>query len=288
METRANVALIGAVLVAMVFAGLRFVDWLSGANRIVQNKTYELVFPGSVPGLSSGSAVQFNGLKVGVVTQLSISEENPSQVEALIDIDRRTPVKTNTRARLEQSLFRAPNVLLVGGTPGAPDIQIQPGQRYPRILTEKTVIQDLFATFERLSIVPQTLEKAGDVLATIVAAPEPWKWNITTFTDTFAENSRNIENVVRDARELDNSITTASARLARLLAAIKSKKLPNIGGDGARVSTNIKPFSASRVREYKQFAVGARKAVKKFDGAVRTLERDPQRAISGATPARPE
>jgi len=28
--------------------------------------------------------------------------------------------------------------------------------------------------------------------------------------------------------------------------------------------------------------------VKKFDGAVRTLERDPQRAISGATPARPE
>jgi phospholipid/cholesterol/gamma-HCH transport system substrate-binding protein len=287
METRANVALIGAFMVAMAFAGFGFVDWLSGSDRIVQYRTYELVFLGSVPGLSSGGAVQFNGLKVGEVTQLFFSEEDPSRVDALIDIDKRTPVKTNTRARLEQTLLGAPVVLLVGGTPGAPDIEVQPGQRYPRILTEKTVIQDLFATLERLSIVPKALEKTGDMLAAIAAAPEPWKWNIETFTNTFAENSRNIENVVRDARELDTSITKTTARLARLLADIDSKKL-RIGGDGAGASANLELFSASRLSEYEQFAGGARKAVKRFDGAVRSLERDPQRAISGAAPASPE
>lgn len=287
METRANVVLIGAFMAAMIFGGFRFVYWLSGSNRIVENRTYELVFPGSVPGLSLGSAVQFNGLKVGVVTQLSISEEDPSQVDALIDIIRRTPVKTNTRARLEQSLIGAPVVLLVGGSPGAPDIQVQPGQRYPRILTEKTVVQDMIATFERLSIVPKTLEKVGDVLAVVVAAPEPWKWNVTTFTDTFAENSRNFEKIVREAKDLNGSLKSVSARFDRLLAAIDTKKLRNIGGDGAGASANIDLFSASRLRQYEHFAVGARKAVKRFDGAVRSLERDPQRALSGAAPASP-
>ena len=121
METRANYALIGAFTLAVVFAAFGFVYWFSGPSQSGKQDIYQIVFSGSVSGLSRGSSVLFNGLKVGEVTQLAISEQDPSRSTCWSSIDERTPVKTNTRARLEKRGFTGvADVLLVGGTPGAP------------------------------------------------------------------------------------------------------------------------------------------------------------------------
>ncbi len=121
METRANFALIGASAIAVVFFAFVFVYRVLVPSQTAQLKVYELVVHGSVSGILKGSAVQFNGLKVGEVTNLAISDEDPSRVDVFISIDKKIPVKANTRARLEQtSLTGVPVVSLAGGTPGAP------------------------------------------------------------------------------------------------------------------------------------------------------------------------
>ena len=132
METRANFALIGAFTLAVVLAAFSFVFWFSGSGKTAQYQTYELIVRGSVDGLTPGSAVQFNGLKVGSVTSMEIDPTDPGQVKVLIAVDKKTPVKTNTRARVEQKTFTGVAVVsLVGGTPGAPDIVAAAGRSLP-------------------------------------------------------------------------------------------------------------------------------------------------------------
>ncbi|MBI1867543.1 MAG: MCE family protein [Methylocystis sp.] len=262
METRASYTLIGVFTVAVVFAAFGFVYWFSGPAQTAQYKTYEIVFPGSVAGLARGSAVEFNGLKVGEVTHLAISAEDPSLVDVLISIDKHTPVKADTTARLEQKgLTGVPALSLTGGTPGAPELQVEPGQRFPRILAERSDIQNLLASLQRFS------NKASDVFEKLDKV-------LDANSAALAATLKNTE--------------AFSARLDKLLAAVEPKKITSITNDVAGASTNINRFSGSGLRQYEQLAVDARKAVDALDRAVRSLERDPQQVIFGATPAIPE
>lgn len=290
METRANFALIGAFTLAIVVAAFGFVYWFSGPSQTAQYKTYELVFPGSVSGLLPGNAVQFNGLKVGEVTHLAISDEDPSRVDVLISINKRTPVKTNTRARLSQTaLTGVASVSLSGGTPGAPDLEAKEGQRYPRIQAEPSEFQNLYENVQRLSTrASDALDRINQLLdansASITAAVK----NAETFTKALADNSGNVT-------ELLTSLKPAAAHLDKLLVsgeqAIKAfdpKKLKAITEDIASASANIKSFSASGLRQFEQLAVDGRKTVGTVDRAVKSLERDPSQVIFGASPSLPE
>ncbi len=152
METRANYALIGAFTLAVAFAAFLFVYWFSGPSQLGRQETYQIVFTGAVSGLTRGSSVLFNGVKVGEVTHLGISEQDPSKVDVLVRIDSRTPVKTDTRARLETRGFTGvSDVLLVGGTHGAPPLTAQNDQKYPQIQAERSEFQNLLGNVQNLS-----------------------------------------------------------------------------------------------------------------------------------------
>jgi phospholipid/cholesterol/gamma-HCH transport system substrate-binding protein len=101
METRANYVLIGIFTLAVIAGGFLFVMWFTGLARNTQHKSFEIVFNGSVSGLSRGSLVSFNGLRVGEVTSIDFLPDEPDRVAATIEINARTPVKTDTTARLE-------------------------------------------------------------------------------------------------------------------------------------------------------------------------------------------
>jgi len=62
---------------------------------------YEISFNGPVRGLSQGSEVRFNGLKVGEVTRLRLDQRDNNVVLADIQVARDTPVDTKSYARLE-------------------------------------------------------------------------------------------------------------------------------------------------------------------------------------------
>ena len=102
METRANFVLIGAFTLAAVIGAFAVphVDRRLRLDR--RHRHYQVVFSGSVYGLSVGSNVLFNGLKVGEVTNLGFVKDNPSQVIADIDVTNASaPINANTKAQLE-------------------------------------------------------------------------------------------------------------------------------------------------------------------------------------------
>lgn len=297
METRANYALIGAFTLAIAFAAFGFVYWFSGPSRSGKQDIYQIVFSGSVSGLSRGSSVLFNGVKVGEVTHLAISQQDPSKVDVLIRIDDKTPVKTNTRARLETRGFTGvADVLLVGGTPGAPDLVALEGQKYPQIQAERSEIQNLLGNVQNLST------KAAEVLVKLDRLLDENKDEISgtlknaeAFTKTLADNSDQITAFIRDATDVAHSLKPVAQRLDKVLAAgektikaIDPKQLKTITGNIAGASTNLKKFSATGLKQYEQLAADARKAVDTLEQAVRSIERDPSQFIWGPSQTTPE
>jgi phospholipid/cholesterol/gamma-HCH transport system substrate-binding protein len=290
METRANYALIGAFTIAVVFAAFGFVYWFSGPSTTAQYKTYQIIFSGSVSGLTRGASVEFDGLKVGEVTQLGISEEDPSRVDVLVSIDKKTPIKIDTKARLEAAGFTGvKTVALVGGTPRAPVLVAAPGQSYPRIEAERSDLQNIIDSVQRLSMkATDALDKIDKLLDVNSATITQTLKNAETFSKALADNSENIGSVMTDMAALGRSLKPIPERLDKLLAAIDPKKLSSISTDIAAASSNLKTFSGGGLKQYEQLAVDARKTLETVERAVRSLEKNPQQVIFGASPGLPE
>ncbi len=297
MESRAHFALIGLFTLAVAIAGFLFVFWIAGPSKLAIYQTYQLVVRGSVDGLTRGSSVMFNGLKVGDVTSLDIDPDDPSQVDVLIDVDKKAPIKADTRARVEQRGFTGVAVVsLVGGTPGAPEIQRKAGEVYPHITAERSEIQNLLENVQHLSVkasdVMEKLDKMLDTNSTSVA--ETLK-NLDTFTKALADNSTPAGSLIRDAADAAHSLKPIAARFDGLIAdadrvikALNPKALKSITGNIAGASNNLSRFSTTGLREYEQLAVDARKAVDSLDRAVRNFERDPSQVIFGPSQSVPE
>lgn len=101
MENKAHYALIGLFVLLSMVAALAFTAWLSDAQFDQKFDEYEVSFSGPVRGLSQGSEVRFNGLKVGEVLGLRLDPKDTNTVLAEIQVIADTPVDTKSYARLE-------------------------------------------------------------------------------------------------------------------------------------------------------------------------------------------
>jgi len=116
METRANFVMIGAFTLAAILGAFAFVMWIAGYGTSGTHRHYQVVFNGSVSGLSVGSNVLFNGLKVGEVTNLSFVKDNPGQVIADFDVTNASaPINANTKAQLETTGLTGTGVVALKG-----------------------------------------------------------------------------------------------------------------------------------------------------------------------------
>ena len=121
METRARYALIGLFMLAVIAASFAFVYWLENTGGFLDRASYRIQFSSPVPGLLVGSAVNFNGIRVGEVTELALDPTDPRSVVATIAVDRTTPVRTDTFVTIDfQGLTGSPVISLVGGTSNLP------------------------------------------------------------------------------------------------------------------------------------------------------------------------
>lgn len=166
METRANYALIGAFTLAMVAAGFMFVFWFSAGSKNTALRTYQVIFTGSVSGLSRGAQVLFNGLRVGEVTEIDLLREDPSRVSALIEINQRTPVKEDTHAKLEsQGLTGVASISLTGGSAKSQPLERKGKAAHRVIYADRSDLQNIIDNVKELSgKADQFLQKANKLL----------------------------------------------------------------------------------------------------------------------------
>ncbi|MEE1890622.1 MlaD family protein [Pseudomonas carassii] len=143
METRAHHVLIGLVTVLVVAGAMLFGLWLTKSSVDDAFKDYEVVFNEAVSGLSRGSPVQYNGIKVGDVSSLRLDPKDPRRVLARVRLNGDTPVKEDTQAKLTLAgVTGNAFIQLSGGTPQSPELKGKDG-KLPVIVASPSPISRL-------------------------------------------------------------------------------------------------------------------------------------------------
>ncbi|WP_447926129.1 MULTISPECIES: MlaD family protein [unclassified Vreelandella] len=151
METRAHHVLIGLFTLLTGAGALIFALWMSQVAGEQDYRPYRILFERSVSGLSVGSVVQYNGIEVGDVTELSLDPTDPRQVIADIRVYEDTPVKTDTRAKLSfASITGSMSVQLHGGGPNSPRLDAESDDAAPFIQADPSPIATLMEEGEEM------------------------------------------------------------------------------------------------------------------------------------------
>lgn len=124
MEPKAHHILIGLFTVVTIAAILLFALWLGDPKGNRDYAWYEIGFRQRVSGLSEGSAVQYSGIEVGDVVELTLDPEDPSHVLALVRVYEDITVREDTRASLAlANITGAMTIQFSGGKPGSAVLQ---------------------------------------------------------------------------------------------------------------------------------------------------------------------
>jgi phospholipid/cholesterol/gamma-HCH transport system substrate-binding protein len=191
METRARYVLIGVFTLAVILLGFGFVVWMQGAAGLQQRSTYRVHFENPVSGLLKGSAVLFNGIRVGEVVALELDPNHPRRVAAIIAVDTGTPVRADTEVGLEFGglMGGTAAVSLTGGTLASPALSTAGGEPpllFANAAASQSITQAARETLRRLDTI---LADNSDLLHTTIA-------NLETLSGVLARNSDRLEGIL--------------------------------------------------------------------------------------------
>lgn len=206
MEIRARYVQMGAFTLAVIAAGFAFVYWLKNAGGLAARTVYRVQFESPVSGLLQGSAVLFNGIRVGEVTALELSSANPRQVLATIAIERAAPVRKDTAVGIDfQGLTGSPVVSLTGGTSTEPLSAPKGG---PAVL-----VADPAASQSMSQSAREVLRRMDAVLAENAEPLRKMIGNLDTFSGALARNSDRLDGIVAGLERMTGG-AAAKARTA--------------------------------------------------------------------------
>lgn len=246
METRANYATIGVFTLAVIIACFAFVYWLARYDQSGVTKPLRILIPGSVTGLASGSQVLFNGIRIGAVTSLRINPDDPNQVEAMISVDPKQPIKADTKAAVAvQGLTGIASIELRGGSANLPSIFDQ--AEIPTLTAQGSGVQEILQSAQDL------LQKANntvDTLNSILSDAQPsvktTLANVQKFTTALANNSDGIDSLLANVSKLSSQIGSLSddvrgvlGRADGILAAVDPAKVSSTLTQIDRVASRL-------------------------------------------------
>ena len=149
-----------------------------------------------------GSDVLFNGLDVGEVTNLSLVPDNPGQVVAIIGVDSRTPVRTDTHVGLVfGGLTGTAAVALTGGTATAPVLNSGDGEP-PLLIADAAAIKDM------TQLARDALAHFDALLTDNSAALTEAIANIGTFSAALGRNSDKVDGILQGLEKLTGGSKT--------------------------------------------------------------------------------
>lgn len=144
MESRVSYALAGVFVLTLGAAAVAVLLWLAAGGPRHGFTRYLVVMHESVWALPPDAAVRYSGVKVGRVESIRLDPQDPQQVRILLDIYDGTPINTDTHATLQmQGITGIAFVSLSGGSVNARPLTRKPGQPYPVIPSEPSLMQRL-------------------------------------------------------------------------------------------------------------------------------------------------
>lgn len=249
MERHANYALVGGLTTLLIFAGLVFVVWLGNVQIGHHTDLYRIVFQGPVRGLSKGGEVQFNGIKVGQIKSIRLNPADATKVLTDVEIDRDTPVRTDSLASSEMQGISGINVVQISAgsmklpllkrvSPDQPPVIKSKGDALASLLEGGgKVVQDAIGVLDRVN---QLLSDKN--LANLTGAIA----NLKSVSDELAANRAMFQRASSAIDKADRAMTDVQGAAAsvRMIA----------DGDGKRAVAN----AADAAAELKATLVDAR------------------------------
>jgi phospholipid/cholesterol/gamma-HCH transport system substrate-binding protein len=217
VEIRARYVQVGAFTLAVLLASFVFVYWLNNAGGLRNRAIYSVRFDSSVSGLLKGSAVLFNGIRVGEVTRLDLDPAHPRQVLATIAVDRTTPVRVDTFVTIDfQGLTGSPVIALMGGTSDLP-------------LASKSgvalLIADAAAGQSMSGAARDVLRRLDGILADNAKPLKTMITNLDTFAGALARNSDKLDGIVAGLERMTGGAAKTRAAIYDLAFPSSSRPL---------------------------------------------------------------
>jgi len=310
METKANFALIGAFVIAAVVAFAGFTLWLGQSQFQRDFDVYEIVFEGPVT-LESGASVRFNGINVGEVTRVAIDRGNDRMVRTRIRVNSDTPVRTDSVAAIDfAGITGLTFVQIRAGSPSAPLLERQAGERVPEIKSELNPLAELFAGGAKiLETANSGLENVSGVLSDDnVSSFSNLLSNLESFSAAIAGDDNltgDVAGTLASARAAADAIAEAGTAVAEL-SEHADANLAVLSGDIQSVLAEMQ-VTMARANTVLDAATGTVEAAEttlegpavetmesislatqdfqilmaRLDNLVRELEQNPQALISG-------
>jgi phospholipid/cholesterol/gamma-HCH transport system substrate-binding protein len=284
METRANNALIGLFTLAVIGAALGFVVWFARLAEGTQVEKYQIVFSGSITGLSVGSSVLFNGIRVGQVDSLDLLPEDPSRVVAVVTVNASTPIKVDTRARMEfQGLTGGAYIQLYGGSASAPPLDPPPEQAMATIYAERSELQNLVdGARDTVTQAAQTLTRIDEFIRANESSLTSTVNNVQSFTKALSDNSDNVSEFLASTGKaaesiarLSDSLNGMSGDVEALLKAVDPAKIEQVISNVTAASDQLQRFVAGfdpaiaattldNVRQFSEALAASREPIESF------------------------
>ena len=179
--------------------------------------------------------MQFSGIRVGDVEQLTLDPEDPRQVWARVRVAANTPVKTDTRARLAllnitgasgiELSEGTPQSAFLGGDDSIPIIEAEPSPLTQLRVSSEELLVNVTTLVENAN---RLLSEENSVYVTRVLS------NLDTVTTALAEEQQ----VLREGLQ---SLVTAGNDISRLLNTVEDLTLrhgdPILGNAGETLAT---------------------------------------------------
>lgn len=296
METRASYMIVGGFTLLIVVGALLFVLWAAKSSQS-DMRTYEIIFTQSVSGLSTSSSVLLEGVKVGQVSKIRVSPQDPGQVIVHVTVAADAPIRRNSQATLEpQGVTGMVAIAVSGGTSDSPMLAEVKGT-IPRIPSKPSKLQEIMnsvpsimatldSILERANQVldPKNVEVAGNLLISVAEIAE-----------TLAQNKQSIAKAVDGFGVAGHSFASSGKRLEQLMASaqtvvdkdirdtVKSvdQAAAKVGSVASAMEPGMKRFSRDSVDELHHLLVEARRLAMALARLSQKLESDPRRFLLG-------
>jgi phospholipid/cholesterol/gamma-HCH transport system substrate-binding protein len=293
METKANYVIVGIFTLAAILAAFGFVYWTAAIGDRGETIELRVRIPGSASGLGRGSAVLFNGVKVGDVQRVFIDVDNPSVAIADTLVDRYTPITRSTQADIGLAgLTGQANIELKGADSKEPNIldEAEANGTVAEIVANPSAVTNLLQTaqdiFRRADNVLSQLEGfVGDARGPLTQTVE----NAQKFSDALAANADGVEKFLSAVSALSDELAGVSGKLDGTLAAAE-QLLKSVDRDKvATIVENVETFTKSlgdssdelerivasvdtTVKSVNEFAGRASATLEKVDGVIGAVD----------------
>jgi len=221
MEPRAHHLLVGLFTLIVVVAAIVFSLWMTKAGRDTETKSYQVVFTDAIGGLSRGSAVQYNGIKVGEVVQMALDPDDISRVLVDITVRASLPVTESTKARLAVTSITGSAVIeLYDSNPGhSPVLIAKNGDTLPKIIATPSSLSQLMSSGEDIMTnISQLVSNANNFLSPDNA--EKLNQSLTqleTLLTQLTHSSEGVPDLVKSLNETSESVTQTVQSMQKLL-----------------------------------------------------------------------